>query len=73
MAKTKTVLFEEQYGVDIKSYSTTDEIDKLVAQRNGLKSLKIELMHPDIVSPRGDVFPKIDVDIEAVFTEALKK
>ncbi|HJH29325.1 MAG TPA: hypothetical protein C5S51_06475 [Methanosarcinaceae archaeon] len=70
LANTHTVLFEEQYGVDIELYSTTDEIDRLVAKRNGLESLEIELMNPDMVSPRGDVFPKTSVDIDEVFTKA---
>lgn len=73
LATAHTVLFEEQYGVDLESYSTTNEIDRLVAERNGLESLEIELMHPDMVSPRGDVLPKISVDIDAAFTKAFMK
>lgn len=73
LATAHTVLFEEQYDVDLESYSTTDEIDRLVAERNGLESLEIELMHPDMVSPRGDVLPKINVDIDAEFTKAFMK
>lgn len=72
MPKVSTVLFEDEYGVNIENFSTTCEIDKFVAKENGTESLEVVLIHPDIVTPRGDVFPKVDVDIDKEFNKALK-
>ncbi len=72
MPKSSTVLFEDKYGVNIESFSTTCEIDKFVAKENGAESLEVVLLHPDIISSRGDVFPKLDVDIDSKINKALK-
>ena len=40
---TKTVIFEEKYGVSINDFSTTEEVDKLIENKIGrkLKVVKI--------------------------------
>ena len=41
--KTKTVIFEDKYNVNINNFSTTDEIDKVIEKKIGrkLKMVKI--------------------------------
>jgi len=72
MPKSSTVLFEDKYGVNIERFSTTCEIDKFVAMENGAESLEIVLLHPDIITSKGDVFTKLDVDIDSKINKALK-
>ena len=42
--KTKTVIFEEKYGVNIDNFSTTEDIDKVIEKEMGrkLKMVKID-------------------------------
>ena len=34
---TKTVIFEEKYGVNINDFSTTEEIDEVIEKQKGRK------------------------------------
>lgn len=42
--KTKTVIFEDKYGVSISDFSTTHEIDEVIEKKIGrkLKMVKID-------------------------------
>lgn len=71
MAKAHTILFEDKYGVNINDFSTTIEVDKVVSDKKG-RNIEIALIRPDIISPRGDVFPKIDIDIDNKLDKTLK-
>ena len=41
--KTKTVIFEEKYNVNINNFSTTDEIDKVIEKKIGRKLKMVNL------------------------------
>jgi len=73
MKGTRTVLFEDEYKVQIKDFSTTNDVDELVAKRLGKKSLDVVLICPDIISPRGLVIPIVNIDINGSFDKAIRK
>ncbi len=73
MGKANTVLFENNYNIKIKDFSTTCEVDKFVARKTGKKSLKVVSVSPDIISAGGTVIPVVDVDINGRFDKAVKK
>ena len=71
--RKKTVLFEEKYDVDITSFSATEEIDKLIAAKEGLDELEIVSLDGGIVDNRGNILPILDVDIDSLFDKTFMK
>lgn len=72
MAKARTIIFEDKYGVNIDDFSTTEEIDDFVAEKLGKKSLDVEFIHQNIVSARGAIVPIVNNDIDKEFDIAVK-
>lgn len=73
MAKARTIIFEDKYGVNIDDFSTTEEIDDFVAEKLGKKSLDVEFIHRNIVSARGAIVPIVNNDIDKEFDIAVKR
>jgi len=72
-----TVIFEgkiRKYNTYISKFTTMEEIDKFVAEKEG-KKLDVALLEDDLdlVTSRGDIFPSLDIDIDTAFDKALKK
>lgn len=72
MAKARTIIFEDKYGVNIDDFSTTEEIDDFVAEKLGKKSLDVEFIRRNIVSARGAIVPIVNDDIDKEFDIAVK-
>ena len=45
---TKTLIFEEKYGVDIKDFDTTGDVDKFMEKKLGRK-LKVKLIRTNVL------------------------
>jgi hypothetical protein len=56
LAGLKTVLFEKRYGVDIKNFSTTEDVDRRIEGKLG-KKLESKKIKTNIVTNRGCVIP----------------
>ena len=53
---SKTVIFEEKYGVNIGDFSTTEDIDKVIEKQKGRKLEIVKIDDHGIVPSRGNVF-----------------
>lgn len=68
----KTVIFEEKYSVDVRDFSSTEEIDKVVEDKIGRKLQIVELEDHGIVHSRGNIFKLKKYDIDRLFEETIK-
>jgi len=68
----KTVIFEEKYGVDVREFSTTEEIDKVVEEKIDRKMKIVKLEDHGVVHSRGNVFKMEEYDIEKKFEATIK-
>ena len=59
----KTGIFEEKYGVDIRDFSSTEEIDKVVEDKIGRKLKIVDLR---------SLTSKDNIDIDEVLEETMK-
>jgi hypothetical protein len=59
----KTVIFEEEYGIDIKDMKSTEDVDTVIEKRIGRK---LKVVHVDM-------FPIKEYNIEKKLDEALKE
>ena len=69
---SKTVIFEDKYGVNIDDFSTTEDIDKVIEKQKGRKLAIVEIDDHGIVPSRGNVFKIREYDIDRMFEEAIK-
>jgi len=69
--KSKTVIFEEKYGVGIEEFSTTSDVEKFIEDKIGRKLQVIESDDHGIVSNRGNIFKLRDYDINRRFDETI--
>ena len=69
----KTVIFEEKYGVDIKDFSTTKEIDEVIEKKIGRKLKVLKLGHSTLVPGRGNVFKLRKYDIKRRFDDTIDR
>ena len=53
---SKTVIFEEKYGVNVDDFSTTEEIDEVIEKQKGRKLEIVKIDDHGIVPSRGNVF-----------------
>jgi len=67
---TKTVLFEKAFGVDIRNFHTTEDVNKFIAKVRGREIGIIEIKTPLVVR-RGGIWPIIDYDIDRMVDEAI--
>ncbi len=68
---SKTVIFEEKYGVGIEQFSTTSDVEKFIEDKIGRKLQVVESDDHGIVSTRGNIFKLIDYDINRRFDETI--
>ena len=59
MTKEKTVIFEDQYGVSIEEFDTTQQVDSFLEKRLG-RRLRVVNIPVDRVIDCGDIDEKID-------------
>ncbi len=69
--RSKTVIFEEKYGVGIEKFSTTSDVEKFIEDKIGRELQVIELDDHGIVSTRGNIFKLRDYDINRRFDEII--
>ena len=69
----KTIFFEKVFGVNIEDYKTTEEIDKFIAKKRNLNQIRIKKLGYSLVYPRGSIFPIVNLDIEKMVSETVKK
>ena len=69
--RSKTVIFEERYGVDIDKFSTTSDVEKFIEDKIGRELRVIEPGGHGIVSTRGNIFKLRDYDINRMFDETI--
>ncbi len=69
--RSKTVIFEEKYGVDIEKFSTTSDVEKFIEDEIGRELQVIEHGGHGIVSTRGNIFKLIDYDIDRRLDEII--
>lgn len=72
VGRTKTVIFEEKYGVNIEKFSTTEDVEKFMENEIGRELKIVELRNHGIVSNRGNIFKLRDYDINRRFDEIIK-
>ena len=70
---SKTVIFEEKYGVNIDQFSTTEDIEKFIEHKTHRKLQVVKLDDHGIVSNRGSIFKIRKYDIDHRFDETIKK
>jgi len=68
---SKTVIFEEKYGVDIEKFSTTTAVEEFIENKIGRELQVIEPCGHGIVSNRGNIFKLKDYDINRMFDETI--
>ncbi len=68
---SKTVIFEEKYGVDIEKFSTTTDVEEFIENKIGRELQVIEPCGHGIVSNRGNIFKLKDYDINRMFDETI--
>ena len=71
-AMSKTVIFEEKYGVNIKDFSTTEDIERFIENKLDRKLQVIKLEDHGIASSRGSVFKIRKYDICRMFDKTIK-
>ncbi len=69
---SKTVIFEEKYGVNIEDFSTTEDIEKFIENKTNRKLHVVKLEDHGIVSSRGSIFKIRKYDIRRRFDETMK-
>ncbi len=69
---SKTVIFEERYGVNVNDFSTTEEIDEVIEKQKGRKLEIVKIDDHGIVPSRGNVFKIRKYDIDRMFEETIK-
>jgi|Deesub1362A_J573_1020465.scaffolds.fasta_scaffold00348_58 hypothetical protein len=72
MAGRKTVLFEEKYGVDIRNFHSTKEIDKVVENKIGRKLKVVKVGSRVVSSGRGNIFKIRKYGINKRFKKAIR-
>ena len=68
---SKTVIFEEKYGVGIEKFSTTSDVEKFIEDKIGRELQVVEPVDHGIVSTRGNIFRLRDYDINRRFDETI--
>ena len=68
---SKTVIFEEKYGVDIEKFSTTSDVEKFIEDKIGRELQVIEPIGHGVVSTRGSIFKLRDYDINSMFDKTI--
>lgn len=68
---SKTVIFEEKYGVGIEKFSTTSDVEKFIEDKIGRELQVVESGDHGIVSTRGNIFKLKDYDINRRFDEII--
>lgn len=63
-------IFRKRFGRDPRSFRSTEEVDTFVEQKTGRK-MKVRLMHPNLVTRRGFVFPTKKTHADKTFKKAL--
>jgi len=69
---SKTVIFEEKYGVNIKDFSTTADVERFIENKTNRKLQVVKLDDHGIVSSRGSIFKIRKYDIDNRFDETIK-
>ncbi len=69
---SKTVIFEEKYGVNIDQFSTTEDIEKFIEHKTDRKLQIIKLDDHGIVFGRSSIFKIGKYDIDHRFDETIK-
>lgn len=69
---SKTVIFEEKYGVDIEDFSTTEDIESFIENKIDRKLRVIRLEDHGIASSGGGIFKLQKYDIGRMFDETIK-
>jgi len=67
----KTVIFEKKYGVDLRDFRTTEQIDEYMKDKLG-RDLEVKRIESGVVTHRGNVFPLRHYDIEKLCDNALR-
>lgn len=67
----RTVYFEKKYGVNIKDFKSTIEIDQVIEKNLGRK-LKITRCESPIISHGGCVFELREYDVEDYLNRELR-
>ncbi len=68
----KTKFFERVFGVDIKDFPTTEDIDKFIKKVRGGKDIEIVHIETPLITTKGSIFPIQHYDIEKLVDEACK-
>lgn len=68
----KTVIFEGRYGIKVDDFSTTEEIDKVIEEKQGKKLKIVKFEDRGIAHSRGNVFKLRKYDIDRRFDETIK-
>ena len=66
----KTIFFERAFGVDIRSFNTTEDVDKFIERRRGKKMRVVEI-NTHLVQKRGNVFRIRYYDIDGLVDRTL--
>jgi hypothetical protein len=69
---SETIIFEKKYGVKLSDFSTIEEIEHFIEEREG-KKLQIEKLDSHgIVPSRGSIFKFKKYDIDRMYDKAIK-
>lgn len=69
---SKTVYFEDKYGVDIKKFQTTAQIDEFIEEKKGRK-MSLVSVGQGVVKKRGAVLRYAAHNIKELFEKSLDK
>jgi hypothetical protein len=69
--KQRTILFERAFGVDIRKFPTTEDVNKLISKARGLTKLEIVRIETDLVTNRGNIFRIVSYDIDKRVDDAV--
>jgi len=65
-------ILKDKFGKSSNDFNNVEEIDQYVSKVSG-KKLPVEMVHGDIITPRGCVLSVQEMDAGKLFDEALAK
>jgi len=70
---SETLIFEKKYGVKINDFSTIEEIEKFIEEKEGKKLQTVKLDSHGFAHSRGSIFRVKRYNIERMFNKTIKK
>jgi hypothetical protein len=68
----RSIIFEKKYGVDVKRFSTTEQVDEYMKGQIG-RDLRVKKIESGVVTHRGNTFPLKEYNIDEIFDKAIRR